>query len=166
MRPRSRGTVRLASADPNAAPLIDPNFWADPYDKAMSIAGFRLARDIMRQDAFKPFVSSERLPGIDLQTDDEIAAHASRYSKTDYHPVGSCRMGLDALSVVDPASLKVHGLEGLRLCDSSIMPQVVSSNTNAPTIMIAEKAADMIAGKPAYRHPAVPLDTARWAGSR
>lgn len=166
MRPRSRGTVSLASADPAAAPLIDPNFWADPYDREMSIAGFRLGREIMRQDAFKGLVKTESLPGANLQTDDEIVEHCVRYSKTDYHPVGSCRMGRDRMAVVDPDTLKLHGLEGLRVCDSSIMPQVVSSNTNAPTIMIAERASDIIRGLPRYEHPPVANASAKWAGSR
>jgi choline dehydrogenase-like flavoprotein len=146
MRPRSRGTVKLSSPDPTAAPLIDPNFWADPYDREMSLAGFRLAREIMRQPALKPYILAERLPGPDIQTDEQIIAQAARHSKTDYHPVGTCKMGRDAMAVVDPLTLKVHGLEGLRVCDSSIMPRVVSSNTNAPTIMIGEKAADIIRG--------------------
>ncbi|QGZ64279.1 GMC family oxidoreductase [Paraburkholderia acidisoli] len=147
MHPRSRGTVTLANSDPAAAPLIDPNFWDDPYDKAMSIAGFRLAREIMAQPALAPYVLAERIPGPDVMTDEQIVAHAARHSKTDYHPVGTCKMGTDDMAVVDPLTLKVHGLEGLRVCDSSIMPRVVSSNTNAPTIMIGERAADMVLGK-------------------
>ncbi len=146
MHPRSRGAVTLASADPTAAPLIDPNFWADPYDRQMSIAGFRLAREIMRQPALAPFVLAERIPGPAVQTDAEILAHAAEHSKTDYHPVGTCRMGTGPAAVVDPLTLEVHGLQGLRVCDSSVMPTVVSSNTNAPTVMIGEKAADIIRG--------------------
>ena len=143
MRPRSRGTVRLASDDPHAAPLIDPNYWADPYDREMSLRGLRLAREIMAQKALKPFIKSEHLPGPGLKTDEELFNYACASAKTDHHPAGTCKMGHDAMSVVTP-DLKMRGLEGLRICDASIMPTVVTGNTNAATIMIAEKAADMI----------------------
>lgn len=143
LRPRSRGTVRLASSDPFAAPLIDPNYWADPFDREMSIRGLKLAREIMRQDALRPFVKAERLPGPDVQTEKDYFEYACRHSKTDHHPAGTCRMGVDPDAVVDP-ELRFNGIEGLRVADASIMPTLVSSNTNAPTIMIAEKAADMI----------------------
>ncbi len=143
LRPRSRGTVRLSSADPLAAPLIDPNYWEDPYDREMSIRGLKLAREIMRQDALKPFVKAERLPGPEVSTDEDYFNYACAHAKTDHHPAGTCRMGSDPAAVVDPR-LKFNGIEGLRVVDASIMPTVVSSNTNAPTIMIAEKAADMI----------------------
>ena len=143
MRPRSRGTVRLASDDPHAAPLIDPNYWADPYDREMSLRGLRLAREIMAQKALKPFIKSEHLPGPGLKTDEELFNYACASAKTDHHPAGTCKMGHDAMSVVTP-DLKMRGLEGLRICDASIMPTVVTGNTNAAAIMIAEKAADMI----------------------
>ena len=143
LRPRSRGTVRLASSDPLAAPLIDPNYWADPFDREMSIRGLKLAREIMRQDALKPFVKAERLPGPDVQTEKDYFEYACRHAKTDHHPAGTCRMGIDPDAIVDP-ELRFNGIEGLRVADASIMPTLVSSNTNAPTIMIAEKAADMI----------------------
>jgi choline dehydrogenase len=143
LRPRSRGTVRLASADPMAAPLIDPNYWADPYDRQMSIAGLKLAQEIMRQPALAPFVLAERLPGPDVQTEADYIAYACKHAKTDHHPAGTCRMGADDKAVVDP-QLRFNGIANLRVVDASIMPQLVSSNTNAPTIMIAEKAADMI----------------------
>ncbi len=146
LRPRSRGTVRLASADPRAAPLIDPNYWADPYDRQISIAGLKLARRIMAQDALKPYVLAERLPGPDVRTDQDYFEYACQHAKTDHHPAGTCRMGSDPGAVVDPC-LRFNGIEGLRVVDASIMPQVVSSNTNAATIMIAEKAADMIRGR-------------------
>ncbi len=145
LRPRSRGTVTLASADPSAAPQIDPNYLADPYDKAMSLQGLRLARAIMQQKALKPFVLAERLPGPECISDDDLFAYACANAKTDHHPVGTCKMGADEHAVVTP-DLKVHGLECLRVCDSSIMPLIPSCNTNAPTIMIAEKAADVIRG--------------------
>jgi choline dehydrogenase-like flavoprotein len=153
LRPKSRGTIKLASADPFAPPLIDPNYFAEEYDRKISIGGFRLAREIMAQAAFRPFLRAERLPGPEVQSDAELMAYARRHGKTDYHPVGGCKMGTDAMAVVDP-ELCVHGLAGLRVCDSSIMPQLVSSNTNAPTIMIGEKAADLVRGILAFPQPA------------
>ncbi len=146
LRPLSRGTVTLRDADPLTPPAIDPNYWAEPRDREMSLAGFRLARAILAQEALRPFILAERLPGPGVTSDADIAAYARRSAKTDYHPVGTCRMGADAMAVVDPA-LKVRGLEGLRVVDSSVMPFLPSGNTNAPTIMVAEKAADHI------RHP-------------
>jgi choline dehydrogenase-like flavoprotein len=145
MRPRSRGTVRLQSSDPSVHPLIDPNYWADPYDRDMSLQGLRMARDIMRQDALKPYVMAERLPGDGVNSEDDLIAYACKMAKTDHHPVGACSMGQGSNSVVSPA-LKVHGLEGLRVADSSVMPLIISSNTNAATMMIAEKASDLILG--------------------
>ena len=145
MRPRSRGTVRLANGDPRTAPLIDPNYWDDPYDREISINGFRLAREIMQQKALAPFVMGERVPGPDCTSDDEIAAYGHRSAKTDHHPAGTCAMGTGKLAVVSP-ELKLHGIDGLRICDASVMPFLVSSNTNAAVIMIAEKAVDMIRG--------------------
>ena len=143
LHPRSRGTVRLASADPAAAPLLDPNYWSDPHDRKMSIEGLKVAREIMRQDALKPYVLAERLPGPELTTDEELFEYGCANAKTDHHPGGTCKMGADDMSVVD-LDLKVRGLEGLRVCDSSIMPRVPSCNTNAPTIMVGEKGADII----------------------
>jgi choline dehydrogenase-like flavoprotein len=146
LRPRSRGTVRLASADPTAAPLIDPNYWADPYDRQCAIKGLRLAREIMRQPALKPFVLAERLPGDGLDSDEELAQYAYRSAKTDHHPVGTCAMGGGPDAATTP-DLKLRGLDGLRVVDASAMPFAPSCNTNAPTIMVAEKAADMILGR-------------------
>jgi choline dehydrogenase-like flavoprotein len=148
LRPRSRGTVRLASADPAAAPLIDPDYWSDPHDRLLAIAGLRLARDIMRQPALKRFVLAEVLPGEKLQTDQELFDYACANAKTDHHPVGTCRIGLTSnpASVVSP-DLRVIGLEGLRVIDASVMPRVPSCNTNAPAIMVAEKGADHVLGK-------------------
>jgi choline dehydrogenase-like flavoprotein len=146
LHPRSRGTLRLASSDSGAAPLIDPNYWSDPHDRKMSIEGLKIAREIMRQPALEQFVLAERLPGPDVQTDEQLFDYGCANAKTDHHPVGTCRMGIDDMAVVDP-ELRVHGLEGLRVCDSSIMPRVPSCNTNAPTIMVGEKGADMIRGR-------------------
>ena len=146
LRPRSRGSVRLSASDPAAAPLIDPNYWADPYDREISIKGLRIAREIMRENALKPFVQREVLPGPSLETDEELFDYACRSAKTDHHPVGTCRMGHDEMAVVTP-DLKLRGIENLRVCDASIMPRVPSSNTNAPTIMVGEKGADIIRGR-------------------
>ena len=145
LRPKSRGTVALASANPAQAPLIDPNYWSDPYDVKMSIEGFKLAREILHQPAFAPFVKREADPGANVKSDAEIIEYAKRFCKTDYHPVGTCKMGAvgDELTVVTP-DLKVKGVEKLRVVDSSVMPRVPSSNTNTPTIMVAEKGADLI----------------------
>ncbi|WP_299841806.1 GMC family oxidoreductase N-terminal domain-containing protein [uncultured Paracoccus sp.] len=143
LRPRSRGTVRLASADPLAAPLIDPNYWADPHDREMSIKGLKLAQEIMRQPALKGMVTREVLPGPEVRTDEDYIRYACQNAKTDHHPAGTCRMGSDEAAVVD-TRLRFRGIDGLRVVDASVMPRLVSSNTNAPTIMIAEKAADMI----------------------
>ena len=144
LRPLSRGSVTLASADPFAAPLIDPNFLADPDDVARLVRGFKLTRDILNQPALAKFGARELSRSAVAQTDAEIEAFIRSQADTIYHPVGSCRMGSAAGDVVD-SELRVHGIERLRVVDASIMPSVVGGNTNAPVIMIAEKAADMIA---------------------
>lgn len=143
LHPRSRGTVRLQSGNPSAAPLIDPNYWSDPHDRAMSIEGLKIAREIMQQAALKPFVMAERLPGPKYSSDQELFDYGCANAKTDHHPVGTCKMGTDSMAVVD-LELKVRGIEGLRVCDSSVMPRIPSCNTNAPTIMMGEKGADII----------------------
>ena len=143
LRPRSRGTVRLKSADPAQAPLIDPNYLQDPQDREMSIRGLKLTQEILSQDALKPYILAERLPGPNIKTDDEFFDFICEHSKTSHHCAGTCRMGSDPAAVVD-TRLRFNGLEGLRVVDNSIMPTVISSNTNAAAIMIGEKAADMI----------------------
>jgi choline dehydrogenase len=148
LRPRSRGSVRLASADPQAAPLIDPNYWADPYDREMSIRGLKLAQEIMSQPALKPFVEAERLPGPEVRTEQDYFEYACKHAKTDHHPAGTCRMGADPEAVVD-TELRFNGIDGLRVIDASIMPTLVSANTNATAIMIGEKGADFV--RSAYR---------------
>ncbi|MBB2687585.1 UNVERIFIED_ORG: choline dehydrogenase-like flavoprotein [Rhizobium etli] len=148
LHPRSRGTVRLSSADPGAAPLIDPNYWSDPHDRKMSLEGLKIAREIMQQAALKPYVMAERLPGPKVMTDEQLFDYGCANAKTDHHPVGTCKMGTGPDAVVG-LDLKVHGLEGLRVCDSSVMPRVPSCNTNAPTIMVGEKGSDLIRGLPA-----------------
>jgi choline dehydrogenase len=143
LRPRSRGTVRLANADPDTAPLIDPNYLSDPDDARMAIAGLRLAREVMAAPSMRPYLARERMPGEDKTSDADLAAYIRQWAKTDYHAVGTCKMGTDPLAVVDP-ELRVRGIDRLRVCDSSVMPLEISANTNAPTIMIAEKASDLI----------------------
>jgi choline dehydrogenase len=145
VRPRSRGSVTLRSATVTDAPVIDPNYLDDPYDVRMSVEGFKLMREILRQPAWARWIRHEHMPGEEARTDTEIEAYIRRAGRTCYHPVGACKMGLDALAVVDP-DLRVRGLEGLRVCDSSIMPSLVSSNTNAPSIMIGERGSDLIRG--------------------
>jgi choline dehydrogenase-like flavoprotein len=146
LRPRSRGTVRLASTDPFAMPLIDPNYWSDGGDRSAALEGLKMAREILRQPALEPFVMVERMPGAAATSEVALVDYAFRTCKTDHHPVGTCRMGTDQLAVVDPM-LRLRGLDGIRICDASVMPRITSSNTNAPTIMIAEKAADLVLGK-------------------
>jgi len=143
LRPRSTGEIRLASADPGAPPLIDPRYLSDPADIKPLVEGFKKSREIFAQAALKPFVGPEYIPAGNPRSDAEIAAFVRSHAETIYHPVGTCRMGTDAMAVVDPA-LKVRGIDGLRVVDASVMPAVVSGNTNAPTIMIAEKAADLV----------------------
>jgi choline dehydrogenase len=145
VRPRSRGHVRLRSARPEDAPLIDPNSFAEPYDLDRHIDGIRITQEVGRTHAMRKFVTAEHFPGPDVKTRADYEACARSNARSSYHPVGTCKMGQDEMAVVDPM-LRVHGIERLRVCDSSIMPEVVSSNTNAPTIAIAEKAADLIRG--------------------
>jgi len=145
LRPYSRGSVRLASVEPFAMPLIDPNYWSDERDRLAAIEGLKTAREILRQPALEPFVMVERMPGAGTASEAALVDYAFRTCKTDHHPVGTCRMCIDQLAVVDP-TLRLRGLEGIRICDASVMPRITSSNTNAPTIMIAEKAADLILG--------------------
>ena len=143
LRPVSCGSVTLASADPLAAPRIDPNFLADADDVQRLVRGFRLMRNILTQPALAQFGARELQRSAVAQTDGEIEGFIRSQADSIYHPVGTCRMGNTPNDVVD-AQLRVHGIERLRVVDASIMPQVVGGNTNAPTIMIAEKAADMI----------------------
>ena len=144
-RPRSRGSVTLRSANPHDAPLIDPNSFADTYDLDRHIEGIKITQEVGRTRSMMKFVDREHFPGPDCKTRADYEFIAREHARSSYHPVGTCKMGSDSMAVVD-TKLRVHGLEGLRVCDSSIMPQVVSSNTNAPTIAIAEKAADIIRG--------------------
>lgn len=147
LRPLSRGTVRLASADPAAPPLIDPNYWEAPEDRERALRGLRLAREILRQPALKQHLRGERLPGRHLESDLALADYAAAYARSEHHPVGTCRMGPVAhpYSVVTH-ELRVIGVDGLRVADASVMPLLPSCCTNAPTLMVAEKAADHVLG--------------------
>ncbi|TCL71258.1 GMC family oxidoreductase N-terminal domain-containing protein [Rhizobium sp. BK251] len=148
VRPRSRGSVTLKSADPRDAPVIDPNAFSEPYDLDRAVDGIMISREILAQPAFRSLIRSEYLPGDRVKNRADALDFARQYGRSAYHPVGTCRMGGSAQAVVDP-QLRLNGIEALRVCDSSVMPRLISSNTNAATIMIAEKAADLIreAGK-------------------
>jgi choline dehydrogenase len=143
LRPYSRGEVVVESNDPLAYPKIYPNYLSDERDCKVAVGGIKVARRIAEAPSLRSCVIDEYVPGPQFRTDDELLDAARRYSQTIYHPTSTCKMGSDDMAVVD-ARLRVHGLEGLRVVDASIMPEIVSGNTNAPTIMIAEKAADMI----------------------
>src|SRR5262245_51035738 len=142
LRPKSRGEVTLGSADPLAAPLIDPNFFGDAADLETMVAGFKTTRRLMETPALRALQKKDMYTE-NVKTDDDIRNILRERADTVYHPVGTCKMGSDAMAAVD-SKLKVHGLEGLRVVDASIMPTLIGGNTNAPTIMIGEKAADMI----------------------
>ncbi|SAK84755.1 glucose-methanol-choline (GMC) oxidoreductase [Caballeronia hypogeia] len=146
LRPRSRGHVTLHSADPADAPIIDPAYIRDPHDLKVAVEGIRQSREIMNQNALRKYIRREHFPGDSVRTQADYETYAQQYGRTGYHPVGTCKMGVDEMSVVDP-QLRVRGIEGLRVADSSVMPRIVSSNTNAPTLMIAEKASDLIRGR-------------------
>jgi len=148
LRPRSIGQVTLRSADPAAEPAIDPNFLADPDDWTISMRGFQWGREMLATKAFAPFVKREHMPGREVQTDADIRKYIREWAKTDYHPVGSCKMGSDDMAVVDQ-QLRVHGIVGLRVIDASIMPTLISGNTQATSVMIGEKGADhVLSGQP------------------
>ncbi len=143
LRPEGRGTVRLKSPDPLAPPEIRFNFLATPYDMQAMLAGMRWARKIAQQPALAPYIAEETLPGPQVASDAALEADIRARGVSNLHPVGTCRMGHGTDSVVDPR-LRVHGIAGLRVADASIMPQIVAGNTNAPSIMIGEKAAAMV----------------------
>lgn len=145
VRPRSRGSVTLRSNRLKDSPIIDPNSFAEPYDLERHIEGIKITQEVGRTKAFGAYVEREHFPGSHCKTKQDYVDVARSNARSSYHPVGTCKLGVDDMAVVDLACC-VHGIERLRVCDSSIMPQVVSSNTNAPTMAIAEKAADMIRG--------------------
>jgi choline dehydrogenase-like flavoprotein len=144
--PRSRGRVGLASADPRAAPLIDPALLQEPTDIEPILDGLLLARELFASAPFARYRATEVAPGMNLRSAAELAAYIRATAATVHHPLGSCRMGIDGLAVVD-SQLRVRGLEGLRIVDASVFPGIVGGNTNAPVVMVAEKAADMILGR-------------------
>ena len=143
LRPDGRGSVRLHSNDPLAPPKIQFNFLKSDYDFQALIAGMRAARSIVRQHALQKLIVEETAPGVKVRTDEEMIADIRERGVSNLHPVGSCGMGAGPMAVVDPR-LRVHGIAGLRVVDASVMPSIIAGNTNAPTIMIAEKASDMI----------------------
>jgi choline dehydrogenase len=143
MRPESKGHIHITAADPHRPPAINFNFLSSPPDAALTVRAIRIARAVMTAPAMAPLQVTEVAPGTYRITDDEIIDWVKGAAETTYHPVGTCKMGSDAMAVVD-AQLRVHGIEGLRVADASIMPTLTSGNTNAPSIMIGEKAADMV----------------------
>ena len=143
MRPESKGHVHITAADAHRPPTINFNFLSSPPDAELTVRAVRIARAIMTAPAMTAFQVSEVVPGADRTTDDEILDWVKKAAETTYHPVGTCKMGSDPMAVVD-AQLRVHGIAGLRVADASIMPTLTSGNTNAPSIMIGEKAADMV----------------------
>ena len=141
--PKSRGELTLQSNNPLAHPLMDPHYLENDEDMKILLEGINITRNLANTEPFKRYLTGEAVPGEHVCTEEELRAHVRLFAKTIYHPVGTCKMGTDPLAVVDP-ELRVHGISGLRVADASIMPSITGGNTNAPTIMIAEKAADMI----------------------
>jgi len=146
-RPLSRGRLQIRSADPLAPPRIETRYLTEELDRKVLVDGLRILRDIYRQPAFRDLVEGEVLPGADHTSDEDLLRFAREYGGTVFHPVGSCRMGSDAQAVVDPA-LRVQGVERLRVIDASVMPDMISANTNAASIMIGEKGADLVRHAP------------------
>jgi choline dehydrogenase len=147
-RPESRGYVRIRSADPFEAPAIQTNYLKAELDKRVVVAGMKLARKLLASEPLKPYTAYEDFPGPNVRSDDELLAAAAQRGQTTFHPGCTCRMGpaTDRNAVVDDR-LRVHGLEGLRVIDASIMPRMISANLNASTLMIADKASDFIRGR-------------------
>ena len=143
LRPESRGSIHIKSPDPRDAPAIRPNYLSHPADRQVAADAVRLTRRICAAPALARFAPEEFKPGTHIDSDEDLAKAAGDIASTIFHPVSTCKMGQDDRAVVDPR-LRVHGLEGLRVVDASVMPTITSGNTNSPTIMIAEKAADMI----------------------
>jgi choline dehydrogenase-like flavoprotein len=146
LRPKSRGTVKLANDGTNRNVIVDYNFFSDENgeDKKVLIEGVRKAREVLASPIFDDIRGTEMAPGKDIQGDEEILDYLLDTVTTVYHPVGTCKMGIDELAVVDPETLKVRGMNNLRVIDASIMPNLISGNTSAPSMMIGEKGASMI----------------------
>jgi choline dehydrogenase len=143
LRPESRGEVRINSSDPLQPPTIIPNYLSTKNDQKIAVESIKVARKIAQSTTLKKYITDEYIPGHSYNSDNQLLEAAKYNSQSIYHPVGTCKMGNDTSSVVDD-QLRVYGVSGLRVVDASIMPEIVSGNTNAPTMMIAEKAAEMI----------------------
>ncbi len=143
LRPHSRGSVRLASPDPTAAPLIDPGFLSDERDVVLMLRAARVAREVGAADALARWRAAEVIPGPQVSSDAELVAHLRRAVGTYFHPVGTCRIGSGADAVVD-TELRVHGIDGLRVADAAVMPSPPAANPNATVLAIAERAADLV----------------------
>jgi choline dehydrogenase len=143
MRPTSRGAVEIRSPDPLAAPALRSNYLATDYDRRIMVEGAKLVRRLAATPSLAPYVLAEHSPGPAVRSDEEILEAVRGLGSSGYHPCGTCRIGTDPMAVVDP-ELRVRGVDGLRVIDASVMPTVVSGNTNAATIMIAEKGADLV----------------------
>jgi choline dehydrogenase-like flavoprotein len=148
LRPQSRGEIRLKSADPKAALSIDPKYFQHAEDRRVAVEGLKKAREILAQPALRAYTGEEALPGASIGTDAALLDYIRKRAKTVYHPVGTCQMGIGEHAVVDP-ELRVRGVAGLRVIDASVMPNLISGNTNAASIMIGEKGADYVLGKAA-----------------
>ena len=149
-RPDSKGYVRLRSSDPFAKPVINPNYLGEASDRRVLLAAMKLARNLLKSRPLQPYYAHEDFPGPGVQSDDELLGAAKERGTTTFHPAGTCRMGprTDPVAVVDD-QLRVHGLDGLRVIDASVMPTMLSANLNAATMMIADKASDFVLGKAA-----------------
>jgi choline dehydrogenase len=147
-QPESVGHVKLRSTDPRHAPVLTFNYLSTEQDRRDWVDGLRITRELLGQPAFSPYNGGELSPGPDVRTDQEILDWVARDAETTYHPCGTCKMGTDDQAVVDPATMRVHGLDGLRVVDASVMPRIPNANLYAAVMMIAEKSADMILGKP------------------
>jgi choline dehydrogenase len=156
LRPESRGTVKLASANPFDSPAIDPRYLAEENDRRTMRDSVRVIREIVAANALDLYRGPEFAPGAHVRTDAEIDAWIRQNAETIYHPVGTVRMGADAKAPVDE-QLRVRGVERLRVIDASVMPTLIGGNTNAPTIMIAEKLSDILRGKPALPPQDAPI---------
>ncbi len=143
LQPESRGRIAIKSPDPETYPAIHPNYLSTPLDQETAVAAIKVARNLANSESMSKFIVEEKVPGLRVQTDEQLLDAARNISQTIYHPTSTCKMGRDEMAVVDER-LRVHGIDGLRIVDASIMPTITSGNTNAPTIMIAEKASDMI----------------------
>lgn len=149
-RPESKGFVRARSADPFDKPLIQPNYMAEESDRRGTVSAMKLARRLMHTEPMQPYLDREEYPGDQVRSDDELLEAARHFGNTTFHVMGTCRMGpeTDPTAVVDD-QLQVHGMQGLRVIDASIMPCMISANLNAATMMIAEKGSDLVLGRPA-----------------